>query len=80
MSLDLGLTPRHTDWLTVSCNVTLTLTLTFNMTLGCITLFMGDVGEGALHWENEVTTKQGNKNLDGAQHQDELADKPSVAM
>jgi hypothetical protein len=35
-------------------NVTLTLTL------GWITLFMGDMGEGALHREDEVTVKQIN--------------------
>jgi hypothetical protein len=35
-------------------NVTLILTLT----LGCITLFMGDMSEGALHQEDEVTFKQ----------------------
>jgi hypothetical protein len=37
--------------------------------LGWITLFMGDMSEGALHQENL-----------GARHQDELADRPSVAM
>jgi hypothetical protein len=31
-----------------------------NVTLGWITLFMGDMGEGALHREDEVTVKQRN--------------------
>jgi hypothetical protein len=30
------------------------------LTLGWITLFMGDMGEGALHREDEVTVKQRN--------------------
>jgi hypothetical protein len=30
------------------------------LTLGCITLFMGDMGEGDLHREDEVTVKQRN--------------------
>jgi hypothetical protein len=30
------------------------------LTLGWITLFMGDMGEGALHLEDEVTVKQRN--------------------
>jgi hypothetical protein len=30
------------------------------LTLGWISLFMGDMGEGALHREDEVTVKQGN--------------------
>jgi hypothetical protein len=33
------------------------------LTLGWITLFMGDMGEGALHREEEVTVKQRNQNL-----------------
>jgi hypothetical protein len=35
-------------------NVTLTLTL------GSIALFMGDMGEGALHQEDKITVKQRN--------------------
>jgi hypothetical protein len=42
------------------------------LTLGWITLFMGDMGEGALHREDEVTVKQ--------KHEDELADRPLVAV
>jgi hypothetical protein len=30
-------------------------------TLGWITLFVGDMGEGALHREDEITVKQRNK-------------------
>jgi hypothetical protein len=52
---DLGLTPRHTDWLTVSRNVTLTLTLTLTLTrvvqpsargYNRDTLFLGDINTG----------------------------------
>jgi hypothetical protein len=49
------------------------------LTLGWITLFMGDIGGAALHREDEVTVKQ-SELADGALHQDELADRPSVAM
>jgi hypothetical protein len=49
------LTPRQTGDLFVG---RMSLTLTFY--LGCITLFMGDMGEGALHREDEVTVKQKN--------------------
>jgi hypothetical protein len=34
--------------------------LTLTLTLGWIILFMGDMGEGALHREDEVTAKQRN--------------------
>jgi hypothetical protein len=34
--------------------------LNVTLTLGWITLFMGDMGEGALHREDEVTVKQRN--------------------
>jgi hypothetical protein len=49
--------------------------------LGWITLFVGDVGEGALCRGDEVDVKQRNlKNWLwaplGARHQDELADRP----
>jgi hypothetical protein len=47
-----------------------------DVTLGWIALFMGDMGEGALQREDEVTVKQRM----GARHQDELADRPSVAI
>jgi hypothetical protein len=42
--------------------VTLKISPCTNMTLtlGWITLFMGDMGEGALHQEDEVTVKQRN--------------------
>jgi hypothetical protein len=45
--------------------VTLTISPCTNvtLTLGWITLFMGDMGEGALHREDEVTVKQRNYNL-----------------
>jgi hypothetical protein len=33
------------------------------LTLGWITLFMGDMGEGDLHRDDEVTVKQRNSNL-----------------
>jgi hypothetical protein len=36
------------------------VTLTFDFDLGWITLFMGDMGEGALHREDEVAVKQKN--------------------
>jgi hypothetical protein len=34
----LGSTPRHTDWLTVSCNVTLSLTCLYQLTVTCVQL------------------------------------------
>jgi hypothetical protein len=44
--------PMVTSKISPSTNVTLTL--------GWITLFMGDMGEGVLHREDEVTVKQRN--------------------
>jgi hypothetical protein len=38
--------------------VTLQISPYTNVTLGSITLFMGDMGEGSLHREDEVTVKQ----------------------
>jgi hypothetical protein len=58
--------------------------VTLTLTLGWITLFMGDMGEGALHREDEVTVKQKIKIWLwaplGARHPDELADRTSVAV
>jgi hypothetical protein len=54
------------------------------LTLGWINLFMRDMSEGAIHRQDEVTVKQEIKIWLraplGARHQDELADRPSVAM
>jgi hypothetical protein len=70
--------------------VTLTISLCTNVTLTFVFDFgrdqpvHGDKGEGALHWEDEVTVKQRYSNLVMgpivARLQDELADRPSVAM
>jgi hypothetical protein len=40
--------------------VTLKILPSTDVTLGWITLFMGDMDEGALHREDEVTVKQRN--------------------
>jgi hypothetical protein len=37
--------------------------VTLILTLSWITLFMGDMGEGGLHREDEVTVEQRNSNL-----------------
>jgi hypothetical protein len=70
--------PKVTLKISPCTNVTLTLAL------GWITMFMGDMGEGAPHREDEVTVEQKIKMWLGAplaaRHQDELADRPSVAM
>jgi hypothetical protein len=39
------------------------VTLTLTLTLDWITLFMGDMGEGAPDREDKVTAKQRNSNL-----------------
>jgi hypothetical protein len=53
--------------------------------LGWITLFMGDMGEGALHEEESQYFQTKKINIwsfvpQGAQHQHEIADWPSVAI
>jgi hypothetical protein len=64
--------------------VTLQISPYTNMTLGWITLFMGDMGEGALHQEESNCQAKKIRNWSwaplGARHQDELADRPLVAM
>jgi hypothetical protein len=40
--------------------ITLKISPCTNVTLGWITVFMGDMGEEALHREDEVTVKQRN--------------------
>jgi hypothetical protein len=61
----LATVPMVTLKISPCTNVTLTFHFDFwlwllTLTSGWITLFMGDVGEGALHREDEVTVKQRN--------------------
>jgi hypothetical protein len=49
----------HAD-LTLKISPCTNMTLTSDFDIGLITLFMGDMDEGALHREDEVTVKQRN--------------------
>jgi hypothetical protein len=59
-NIHVALHASHAALLMVTLKISLCTNVTLTLTLGWITLFMGDMGEGALHREDEVTVKRRN--------------------